>query len=291
MGIILGFGHDLASSNVLLVDDDSFMRRLFEAQVRTLGCEVVTAKNGEEAVKMIPGLRPDLVLMDVVMPGMDGFEACIWMNRLAEMKGVPVVLLTALGRDAKERSYAAGAMGFLHKPPSVIELQARLSTLLLIRSLEQELGGAAPADEPLSKDSSFKPLVLMASTNQSLRLRITAQLEREGFMPSGFEGLAPLSEALESDLLPDLLILEHDPKDGDAVEVSRRIRSAEATAHVPILMLVSDGDLKGELNEAPCGASEFLGKNPDAADLRQRLKILLRLSVLESARRVNRLKV
>jgi len=291
MGIILGFGHDLASSKVLLVDDDSFMRRLFEAQVRTLGCDVVTATNGEEAVRMIPEHKPDLVLMDVVMPGMDGFEACIWMHRLAEMKGVAVVLLTALGRDAKERSFAAGAAGFLRKPTSVIELQAKLSTLLLIRSLEQELGEAAPADDILKNDSTFKPVVWMASTNQSLRLRITAQLEREGFMAKAFEGLASLSEAFESELLPDLIILDHDPRDGDAVEVSRRIRSAEETAHVPILVLVLDGDLKAELNEAPCGASEFLGKNPDAADLRQRMKLLLRLSVLESARRVNRLKI
>jgi two-component system cell cycle response regulator len=291
MGIILGTGHDLAASKVLLVDDDSFMRKLFEAQVRTLGCEVVTARNGEEAIKMIPEQKPDLVLMDVVMPGMDGFEACAWMNRLPEMGGVPIVLLTALGRDAKERSFAAGAAGFLRKPPSIIELQARLSTLMLIRSLERELGNAAPADEPLSKDSTFKPVVWMASANQSLRSRITAQLEREGFNSQAFEGLAALSEALESDLLPDLLILDHDPKDSDAVEVSRLIRSAEATAHVPILMLVADGDLKAELNEAPCGASEFLGKNPDAADIRQRMKLLLRLSVLESARRVNRLKV
>ena len=291
MGIVLGFGHDLESSKVLLVDDDSFMRRLFEAQVKTLGCHVVTAKNGEEAVKMIPEQKPDLVLMDVVMPGMDGFEACVWMKRLPEMKSVPVVLLTALGRDAKQRSFAAGAVGFLHKPPSAIELQARLSTLLLIRNLEQELGEATPTEEPLSIDSTFKPVVWMTSTTSSLRLRILAQLEREGFATQGFEGLAPLSEALESDLLPDLLILDHDPRDGDAVEVSRRIRSTENTSHVPILMLLLDGDLKAELNDAPCGASEFLGKNPDAADLRQRMKLLLRLSVLESARRVNRLKV
>ncbi|MDE3245801.1 MAG: response regulator [Acidobacteriota bacterium] len=290
MGIILGFGHDLGSSKVLLVDDDAFMRRLFEAQVRTLGCEVVTAKNGEEAVKMIPDEKPDLVLMDVVMPGMDGFEACIWMRRLPQMKGVPVVLLTALGRDAKERSFAAGATGFLRKPPSLIELQTRLATLLLIRRLEQELGDDTPPDEPLSKDSSFKPVVWMASANQSLCLRITAQLDREGFAAKAFPGLAPLSDVLESELLPDLLILDHDPKDGDAVEVSKRIRAEEATAHVPILMLVLDSDLKAELNEAPCGASEFLGKNPDAADLRQRMKLLLRLSVLESAHRVNRLK-
>lgn len=290
MGIILGYGHDFASSKVLLVDDDAFMRRLFEAQVKTLGCKAITAKNGEEAVKMIPDEQPDLVLMDVVMPGLDGFEACTWMRRLPEMKGVPVVLLTALGRDAKERSFAAGASGFLRKPPSLIELQARLSTLLLIRSLERELGDAAPPEEPLSKDSNFKPVVWMASSNQSSRLRLTAQLEREGFATRAFEGLAPLSEALEADLLPDLLILDLDPKDGDAVEVSKRIRNAEATVHVPILMLVLDSDLKSELNEAPCGASEFLAKSADAADFRQRMKLLLRLSVLESAHRVNRLK-
>ena len=290
MGIILGIGHDLSSSKVLLVDDDSFMRRLFETHVRTLGCDVVTARNGEEAVKMVPELKPDLVLMDVVMPGMDGFETCVWMKQLPAMKGVPVVLLTALGRDAKERSFAAGADSYLRKPPSITELQTRLSSLLLVRSLERQMGTAAPADEPLSRESAFKPMVWMACVNASLRLRLISQLEREGYSAKSFDGLASVSEALETELLPDLLILAHDSADGDAVEVSRRIRVSEATEHLPILMLVSEADLKSELNDAPCGASEFLGKNPDAGDFRHRMKLLLRLSVLESARRVNRLK-
>ncbi len=290
MGIILGAGHDLSSSKVLLVDDDSFMRRLFEAHVRTLGCDVVTATNGEEAVKMVPQVKPDLVLMDVVMPGMDGFETCTWMKQLPSMKGVPVVLLTALGRDAKERSFAAGADSYMHKPPSITELQTRLSSLLLVRSLERELGAAVPADEPLSRDSAFKPMVWITCGNASLRLRLISQLEREGYSAKSFDGLASISEALESELLPDLLILEHTSVEGDAVKVSRRIRASEATEHLPILMLVAEADLKSELNDEPCGASEFLGKNPDAGDVRQRLKLLLRLSVLESARRLNRMK-
>ncbi len=291
MGIILGFGHDLSACKVLLVDDDSFMRRLFETHVRTLGCEVATAKNGEEAVRMVPGIKPDLVLMDVVMPGMDGFETCIWMKRLPAMKGVPVVLLTALGRDAKERSFAAGADSYLRKPPSITELQAKLSTLLLIRDLESQMGEAAPLDEPLSKGSAHKPMVWMACATVSLCHRLLAQLDRDGYSGRTFEGLAALSEALEAEMLPDLLVLEHNPALGDVVEVSRYIRESEATAHLPILMLVAEADLKAELNESPCGASEFLGKNPDAGDLRQRLKLLLRLSVLESARRLNRLKI
>ncbi len=290
MSIILGFEHDLKSSKVLLVDDDAFIRRLFEAHVRTLGCDVVTAQNGEEAIRMIPEVRPDLVLLDVVMPGMDGFEACIWMKKLPAMQGVPVVLLTALGRDAKERSFAAGADSFLRKPPSITELQARLSTLLLIRTLQKQLGFAAPMDEPPNQKSVNRAVVWLTSTNASLRLRISSQLEREGCTARSFEGLASLTDALDSDLLPDLMILDLDPADGDSVEVSRRLRSDEATAHVPILMLALEADLKDEFGGESCGASEFLGKNPDAADIRQRVRLLLRLSILESARRVNRLK-
>lgn len=289
MGIVLGFGHDLKSSKVLFVDDDSFMRKLFEAQVRTLGCDVVTAKNGEEAVRMVPDVKPDLVLMDVVMPGMDGFEACTWLKRLPAMKGVPVVLLTALGRDAKERSFAAGADSYLRKPPSITELQAKLSTLLLIRSIELQLGEHAPLDEPLSKDSPYKPEVWLASAAASLRLRLSGQLEREGCKARSFEGLSVLSEALESGT-PDLLILDYDPVDGDAVQVSRRLRESESTARLPILMLASEADLKAEFNDTPCGASEFLGKNPDAADVRHRVRLLLRLSVLDGALHMHQMK-
>ena len=289
MGIVLGFGHDLKSSKVLLVDDDPFIRRLFEAHVRTLGCEVITANNGEEAVRMAPDVKPDLVLMDVVMPGMDGFEACMWMKKLPAMKGVPVVLLTALGRDAKERSFAAGADSYLRKPPSITELQAKLSTLLLVRSLEQQLGDAAPVDEHLSRDSPYKPNVWLASSNSSLRLRLTGQLDREGCAARAFDGLSDISLALESEA-PDLLILDYDPRDGDAVQVSRRLRESESTARLPILMLASEVDLKGEFNDAPCGASEFLGKNPEAADVRQRVRLLLRLSALAGALHMQQMK-
>ena len=289
MGIVLGFGHDLKSSKVLLVDDDPFIRRLFEAHVRTLGCEVITANNGEEAVRMAPDVKPDLVLMDVVMPGMDGFEACMWMKKLPAMKGVPVVLLTALGRDAKERSFAAGADSYLRKPPSITELQAKLSTLLLVRSLEQQLGDAAPVDEHLNKDSPYKPNVWLASSNSSLRLRLTGQLDREGCAARAFDGLSDISLALESEA-PDLLILDYDPRDGDAVQVSRRLRESESTARLPILMLASEVDLKGEFNDAPCGASEFLGKNPEAADVRQRVRLLLRLSALAGALHMQQMK-
>ncbi|MBI5365804.1 MAG: response regulator [Planctomycetes bacterium] len=104
------------------------------------GYQVALAVNGEEALKMALADPPDIILLDVVMPKMDGFEVC---RRLKENKltsGIPILIVTALDSDTdKERGIQAGADDFLNKPINIFEVLTRVRSLLRVRHLSTDL--------------------------------------------------------------------------------------------------------------------------------------------------------
>ncbi|MDH3592716.1 MAG: response regulator, partial [Planctomycetota bacterium] len=121
---------------VLVVDDDEPGRELVRRKLEK-AYRVITAANGAEALECVASDEVDLVVLDVMMPGMDGYTAC---RRIKESSGdgfLPVILLTALqGQDDINRGLAAGADEFLTKPIDTRELRLRASALLRIRSQE-----------------------------------------------------------------------------------------------------------------------------------------------------------
>lgn len=113
---------------VLAVDDEPGILRLVKLELNAQGCRVVTAENGGEALRMAEEHRPDIVLLDIVMPDMDGLEV---MRQLRERSSVPVILLTAKGSDTdKVRGLELGADDYLAKPFSPEELSARVRAVL-----------------------------------------------------------------------------------------------------------------------------------------------------------------
>src|SRR5262249_59909741 len=106
------------SARVLVVDDLEANRRLLEAKLTAEYYEVLFAQRGEEAVQMARRERPDIILLDVMMPGgIDGFEACRRIKATPETRHIPVVMATTLDdRDSRLRGLQAGAKGFLNKP-------------------------------------------------------------------------------------------------------------------------------------------------------------------------------
>jgi len=116
------------SKRILVVDDESRYQRLLDANLRTDGYDVVTASNGLEAIEVFSSQPIDLILLDVMMPEMDGFEAC---QRIREYSNVPIIILTAKG-DEKDRvrGLDLGADDYLTKPFSATELLARVRAVL-----------------------------------------------------------------------------------------------------------------------------------------------------------------
>jgi DNA-binding response OmpR family regulator len=112
------------AKRILVVDDESRYQRLLEANLRTDGYDVVTASNGVEAIELFSSQPIDLILLDVMMPELDGFATC---ERIREYSNVPIIMLTAKGEEKdRVRGLDLGADDYLSKPFSATELLARV---------------------------------------------------------------------------------------------------------------------------------------------------------------------
>lgn len=119
------------SKKVLIVDDEEFVRQLIQIKLKFCGIETVEAGNGVEAIEKAVSEKPDLILLDVMMPKMNGFEACQRLKANPETAPIPIVMLTARGDpSAKERGENAGALEYLTKPFSPQKLAERVLEIL-----------------------------------------------------------------------------------------------------------------------------------------------------------------
>lgn len=111
---------------ILLVDDEPLYLRLLKVNLESEGYEIITARNGEEALEIVSQSIPNLIIMDVMMPKMDGISAC---NRIRQFSNVPIILLTALGEEQdRVNGLNIGADDYVVKPFSATELVARVKS-------------------------------------------------------------------------------------------------------------------------------------------------------------------
>ncbi|HEY5611297.1 MAG TPA: response regulator, partial [Thermoanaerobaculia bacterium] len=125
---------------VLAVDDNDQNLQLIEEYLWQWGYDVVVARDGREALRLFPQHNPSLILLDVMMPIMDGYGACSRIKATPQGRRIPIVMLTALtGIEDKIRALESGADDFLNKPINKEELRARLRSLIRIRNLRREI--------------------------------------------------------------------------------------------------------------------------------------------------------
>ncbi|MEJ2758233.1 MAG: response regulator transcription factor [Anaerolineales bacterium] len=137
------------NKTILTVDDEPRFIRLIEANLKSAGYEVVTALNGKEALEQVVSKKPNLVLLDVMMPEMDGFEV---LDRIREFSNVPVVMLTAKGEEAdRVEGLNRGADDYIVKPFSATELLARVNAVLR----RAEVSSSAPAESPMIRHNEL----------------------------------------------------------------------------------------------------------------------------------------
>lgn len=120
-----------SAAKILIVDDEQDIIRLLSFALQAEGYQVITALNGLDALKYVQQERPDIVVLDVMMPGMDGIEVCAELRSKPETAGLPIIMLSALGQVAdRVRGLRAGADDYVPKPVNLEELSARIAAIL-----------------------------------------------------------------------------------------------------------------------------------------------------------------
>ena len=137
---------------ILIVDDDPSARYTLEALLYSEGYDLFFAASGEEAIGKLDEIAPDTILLDVMMPGLDGFEVCRVLKSSERWQHTPIILVTALDGDVDlARGIDAGADDFLSKPARRLELQARVRSMLRIKAWYEEQEAALRMRETLSQ--------------------------------------------------------------------------------------------------------------------------------------------
>jgi two-component system alkaline phosphatase synthesis response regulator PhoP len=131
---------ELGDATVLLVDDNQQNLELMQAYLEALPCRIVTCRDGVEAIEAVDRESPDLVLLDVMMPRMSGFEVCRKIKQSPATRDVVVIMVTALHEVGDfERAIECGTDDFLTKPVNKLELLTRVRSLIRVRLLKRRL--------------------------------------------------------------------------------------------------------------------------------------------------------
>ena len=130
----------LPTSTILVVDDNQQNVELMQAYLETLNCTVHVAFDGVDALEKVPKVHPDLILLDIMMPRMSGFEVCRRLKAAPDTREIPILMVTALNELGDiERGVESGTDDFLTKPINKLELLTRVKSLLRVRHLKNQL--------------------------------------------------------------------------------------------------------------------------------------------------------
>jgi two-component system alkaline phosphatase synthesis response regulator PhoP len=128
------------TSRILIADDNEPNRELLEVYLADLDCQIDTAIDCEDTLAKVASFRPDVILLDIMMPKLSGFEVCHQLNAEPATRGIMILMVTALGELGDiERAVEAGTDDFLSKPVNKVELVKRVENMLKLRHVSDEL--------------------------------------------------------------------------------------------------------------------------------------------------------
>jgi two-component system, cell cycle response regulator len=272
------------SARVLVVDDLPANAKLLEARLTAEYFDVVTATSGAEALAICERAQCDIVLLDVMMPEMDGFEVCRRLKAGPKTHHIPVVMVTALDQPSdRVRGLEAGADDFLTKPVSDIALIARVRSLTRLKLVTDELRMRAAT----SKEIGIQDPLLASLTDAGRNGRILviddrrASYERTAKVLAGEHKVdievnpqEALFHAAEGDY--DLLIVSLGLENFDALRLCSQVRSLERTRNVPILVVVEIEDNARLLRGLEIGVNDYLVRPIDSNELLARVRTQIR---------------
>ena len=227
---------------VLLADDSPLIHRHTAPILEEAGYDVVSAMDGEEALAQVALRRPDLVITDVEMPRLDGFQVCKRLKEAAETAHLPVLICSALGEAHDlERGFDAGADDYLVKPVLPEELSTRIRQLLV---------GTMPA---------LRERILVVDDSPAQRHYVQDCLSRQGFeVMTAENGRVGLARSRAH--MPNLIVSDYDMPEMNGFEMVLALKRERATRDIPVIMLTARDSRRDVAQMRAAGATAYLVK-------------------------------
>lgn len=268
------------TARVLVVDDIEANVKLLEARLTVEYFETLTARSGAEALQLCASEGADVVLLDVMMPGMDGFEVCRRLKADPKTQHIPVIMVTALDQPSDMvQGLEAGADDFLTKPVDDIALITRVKNLsrlktltdeMLMRASTSEQMGMGP-DPALHGDRAGQGgKILLVEDHARSAQRISDTLSTEQSVDIEHDPQQALITLPDSDY--DLLMVSLSLSDTDGLRLCSQVRSLDRIRHLPILIITEPGEDARLLRGLEMGVNDYLVRPIDKNEMLARVK-------------------
>ena len=272
------------TARILVVDDNPANRKLLEVRLNAEYFDVLTATNGPDAIAMCEKAMCDIVLLDVMMPEMDGFEVCRRLKSHISTAHLPIVMVTALDQPAdRVRGLEAGADDFLTKPIDEMQLIARVRSLARLKVVIDELrnranttvalGMIAPFATPSAEDGR-RGRLLIVDDRKSSSERIMQALSPHHAVTIEANAQEAMFKAAEDNV--DVIIVSLGLLGYDALRLCSQIRALERTRNLPILVIADLEDRQRVLRGMELGINDWLSRPVDRNELLARVRTQLR---------------
>ena len=268
------------SARVLVVDDIPANVKLLEARLMADYFDVLCAHSGQEALEILESNMVDIVLLDVMMPEMDGFEVCRRIKANPQMMHIPVVMITALDQISdRVTGLEAGADDFLTKPVNDIALVARVKSLVRIKMMTDELRSRANTSEQMGLDdgSFLRKLlhheggkILLVDDMRSNAERIRKQVK--GTFELLLENDPQTVPRRIADEHFDCVLINLSMRTYDALRLCAQLRSLENSRMLPILALADESDETRITRALDLGVNDYVRQPVDRNELMARIK-------------------
>ena len=273
------------SARVLVVDDILPNVKLLEAKLASEYYDVITATSGKEALEKVEADSPDIVLLDVMMPEMDGFEVCKEIKSNPQHAHIPVVMVTAL-TDATDRvrGLEAGADDFLSKPLNDTALMARVRSLVRLKMTVDEWRVRENTASQLGVSEEGGTVMTEPYENANILVVDDQPYDSEKFVEALQEdndtieiidnGAEAMTKVMTNDY--DLLAISLNLQNEDGLRLCSHLRSSEKTRSIPILMIAADEDMSRVAHGLEIGAHDYVIRPIDKNELLARVRTQVR---------------
>lgn len=284
------------SARVLVVDDIFPNIKLLEVKLKREYFDVITAQSGEEALKKVETDSPDIILLDVMMPGMDGFEVCRRLKENPATEHIPVVMVTALTDTADRiKGLEAGADDFLSKPVNDVALFARVKSLVRLKMTIDEWRVRENTASQLGVNNNKATVNSIPYSNARILLvndisfetsKIQDTLRQDEHQVSVFEsGHAAIDSLKTQDY--DMIMVSLNLQQEDGLRLCSYFRSNEKTRALPLIMISDNQDIVRVAQGLELGAHDYIVRPLDKNEVIARTRSQIRRKRFQEQLRSN----